>query len=157
MMYLDRRGNGYRFQIAVPSDLQERVGKSPIRIQLGNLTAFTARQAARLLSGHAEKLFIAARSSKGGTMDADPRDSIIAELIWYRPIAEEFHLLFGWRSIWAGRVAQNREVHVADSQANRQGERLRSAAASLGRGAHIRLAWPMQATGQGLGKINRFR
>jgi integrase len=79
-MYLDRRGNGYRFQIAVPADLQARVGKSPIRIQLGHVRVWTARRAARLLSGHAEKLFIAIRSSRGGKMEKDPRDLIIAEL-----------------------------------------------------------------------------
>lgn len=80
MAYLDRRRNGYRFQIAIPADLHGRIGKSPIRIPLGNVPASLARRAARLLSGHAERLFIVARVSRSGMMSADPRDVIIAEL-----------------------------------------------------------------------------
>ncbi len=80
MAYLDRHFNSFRFQIAIPADLHHRIGKSPIRIPLGNTPASIARRAARLLSGHAERPFIAARSSGNATMDMDPRDIIIAEL-----------------------------------------------------------------------------
>lgn len=80
MMYLDRRGNGYRFQIAIPADLQVRVGKSPIRIHLGHMTVRTAGRAARLLCGDAERLFHVIRSRGDRTMEKDPRDYIIAEL-----------------------------------------------------------------------------
>ncbi|WP_141682932.1 site-specific integrase [Agrobacterium tumefaciens] len=79
-MYLSHRKSGVRFQIAVPIDLQPRLGRTPIRIPLGIISATLARRAARLLSGHAERLFIAARLSGTGTMESDARDIIIAEL-----------------------------------------------------------------------------
>lgn len=80
-MYLDLRRNGFRFQIAVPSDLHGQLGKSPVRIPLGFMSAMSARQLARLLSGQAEKLFIAVRSGGLGTMQQnDMRDEIIREL-----------------------------------------------------------------------------
>ncbi len=79
-MYLSYRKNGVRFQIAVPYDLQDRIGRSPIRIALGRVSAADARRKARLLSGHAEQLFTAVRSSRRENMAADIRDAIIAEL-----------------------------------------------------------------------------
>ena len=79
-MYLTHRNSGFRFQIAIPVDLQRRLGRTPIRIPLGLISAALARRAARLLSGHAERLFNVARSSGTGTMKTDPRDIIIAEL-----------------------------------------------------------------------------
>lgn len=79
-MYLSHRKSGFRFQIAVPTDLQDRVGRTPIRIPLGRVSAADARRKARLLSGHAEQLFTAVRSSRRENMAADIRDMIIAEL-----------------------------------------------------------------------------
>jgi integrase len=79
-MYLTHRKSGFRFQIAVPIDLQPRLGRTPIRIPLGMISATLARRAARLLSGQAERLFIVARLSETSTMNTDPRDAIIAEL-----------------------------------------------------------------------------
>ncbi|MCJ9723563.1 site-specific integrase [Agrobacterium sp. SHOUNA12C] len=80
-MYLTHRKSGFRFQIAVPTDLQTRLGRTPIRIPLGNIPAADARRRARLLSGHVERLFIAARARalRGGDM-TDIRDKVIAEL-----------------------------------------------------------------------------
>lgn len=78
-MYLTHRKTGFRFQIAVPADLQVRIGPTPIRIPLRNMSASSARRAARLLSGHAERLFIAVRALRGDDM-TDIRDEIIAEL-----------------------------------------------------------------------------
>jgi transposase len=55
-----------------------------------------------------------------------------------------------------GRTAKDRKVHSPDRQADRQGKRLRGSAASLGRGAHLRMAWQMPTLGEGLGKVPRF-
>ncbi|MBB5043540.1 hypothetical protein [Shinella fusca] len=55
-MYLTYRKSGVRFQIAVPADLHSRLGRTPIRIPLGMISATSARRIARLLSGHAERL-----------------------------------------------------------------------------------------------------
>lgn len=80
-MYLDSRRNGFRFQIAVPSDLHARIGKSPVRVPLGRISTMSARQFARLLSGQAERLFIAIRAGELGAMKQDDmRDEIIREL-----------------------------------------------------------------------------
>jgi len=80
-MYLSYRKSGVRFQIAVPADLQPRLGRTPIRIPLGMISATSARRIARLLSGHAERLFIAARSKEMNAMSKpDLRDALIAEL-----------------------------------------------------------------------------
>src|SRR5690606_33904068 len=79
-MYLTHRTNGFRFQIAVPADLYTRLGRTPIRIPLGLVPASAARRIARLLSGHAERLFIELRSTSYQNMTTDPRDIIIAEL-----------------------------------------------------------------------------
>lgn len=79
-MYLSHRKNGVRFQIAIPTDLQDTLGRTPIRIPLGRVPTADARRKARLLSGHAEQLFTAVRSSRRDNMAADIRDAIIAEL-----------------------------------------------------------------------------
>ncbi len=80
-MYLDIHRNSFRFQIAVPTDLQYLIGRSPLRIPIGRIPTHMARRATRVLSGHAEKLFIAVRM---GNFDAvtkhDLRDEIIEEL-----------------------------------------------------------------------------
>lgn len=62
MAYLDRRCNGYRFQIAIPADMQHQFGQTPLRIYLGRVSAADARRAARLLSGYAETVFMAHRN-----------------------------------------------------------------------------------------------
>ncbi|MGF0539897.1 hypothetical protein ACQQ2Q_18005 [Agrobacterium sp. ES01] len=80
-MYLTYRKSGVRFQIAVPADLHARLGRTPIRIPLGMISAMSARRIVRLLSGHAERLFIAARSQEMNAMSkADLRDALISEL-----------------------------------------------------------------------------
>ncbi|KQZ50472.1 hypothetical protein ASD54_09565 [Rhizobium sp. Root149] len=79
-MYLTHRKNGFRFQIAVPVDLHLRLGRTPIRVPLGLIPVSAARRIARLLSGHAERLFIELRSISQQNMTTDPRDIIIAEL-----------------------------------------------------------------------------
>ena len=81
MMHLELHRNSYRFQIAVPSDLQYLLGKSPLRVQIGRTPALTARRIARMLSGHAEKWFTATRiGSLDTVMKNDLRDTIIEEL-----------------------------------------------------------------------------
>jgi integrase len=66
-MYLTRRQSGFRFQIAVPSDLFPRFGRTPIRVALGRIPAPLAQKAARLLSGHAETVFLSLRTSATDT------------------------------------------------------------------------------------------
>ncbi|MES5045643.1 DUF6538 domain-containing protein [Rhizobium nepotum] len=75
-MYLTHRKTGFRFQIAVPADLQVRIGRTPIRIPLRNMSASSARRAARLLSGHAERLFIAVRALRGRDIDPPAQTAV---------------------------------------------------------------------------------
>lgn len=81
MTYLDIHRNSFRFQIAVPADLQYLIGRSPLRMPIGRIPALAARRLARVLSRHAEKLFTAVRT---GNFDAvtkhDLRDEMIKEL-----------------------------------------------------------------------------
>ncbi|NTE56093.1 site-specific integrase [Agrobacterium tumefaciens] len=79
-MYLTYRKTGVRFQIAVPADLHPWLGPTPIRVPLGAVSAAVARRAARLLSGHAERLFMTLRQDTDGMTSGDPRDRLIAEL-----------------------------------------------------------------------------
>lgn len=57
-MYLTRRTSGFRFQIAIPSSLHARLGRTPVRINLGRISASAAQRIARLLSGHSEIVFV---------------------------------------------------------------------------------------------------
>lgn len=57
-MYLTRRPSGFRFQIAIPCSLRSKLGKTPIRINLGRISATRAQGLVRLLSGHSEALFL---------------------------------------------------------------------------------------------------
>lgn len=79
MVFLDHRCTGGLFQIAIPADLRDRIGKSSIRIPHGAVPAPFMHRAARSLSGHAEHLFIVTGTSQSGPMSTDPRDVIIAE------------------------------------------------------------------------------
>ncbi|MEP4149712.1 MAG: site-specific integrase [Lentilitoribacter sp.] len=87
-MYLTRRQNGFRFQRRIPKKLEPVLGKSPIRIHIGNLPARDATRIARLLAGHSDLLFqelevkgYCALSDKSDTTDdIDPRDATIARL-----------------------------------------------------------------------------
>lgn len=56
-MYLTRRENGFRFQRRIPKNLEPLLGKSPIRIHLGNLPARDASRIARLLASNSDLLF----------------------------------------------------------------------------------------------------
>lgn len=81
-MYLTRRDSGYRFQIRIPSDLSSRIGKSPLRVNLGSIDFNSATRIARLLAGHTEKIFVALRNHGHPEMNIpDIRDLIISELI----------------------------------------------------------------------------
>ncbi len=81
MTYLEIHRNSYRFQIAVPADLKYLIGKSPLRMPIGRIPALAARRVARVLSGHAEKLFTAVRMGDFGAVTQDDlRDEIIKEL-----------------------------------------------------------------------------
>lgn len=81
-MYLTRSGSRFRFQIRVPSDLTDKLGKTPIRLALGCVSLSRAYKMARLLAGQAEQLFIAARSSElGGMKMVDLRGLIIEQLV----------------------------------------------------------------------------
>jgi len=81
-MYLTRHGNGYRFQRRITADLVPILGKSPIRLNIGNVPRRNAMSASRLLVGHLDRLFvdILKRGGKRMQQNADPRDVIIAEL-----------------------------------------------------------------------------
>lgn len=81
-MYLTRRDNGYRFQRRIPKALESILGKSPIRLHLGRLSASKAKLASHLLVSHLDQIFL--DLIKEGYLpmnaDSDPRDAIIAEL-----------------------------------------------------------------------------
>lgn len=81
-MHLTRHGNGYRFQRRIPADLVPILGKSPIRINLGNISSRSAARATRLHVGHLDRPFlgILTRRRRSMPQDTDPRDAIIAEL-----------------------------------------------------------------------------
>lgn len=81
-MYLTKRANGFRFQRRIPKDLEENLGRTPIRIHLGNLSARKVSCIARLLASHSDRLFldILRYGDKSMSEDTDPRDSLIAEL-----------------------------------------------------------------------------
>lgn len=56
-MYLTRRQNGFRFQRRIPKNLEPILGKSPIRVHLGNLPLRNASRIARLLASNSDLLF----------------------------------------------------------------------------------------------------
>ena len=91
-MYLTRRENGFRFQRRIPKSLEPILGKSPIRIPLGNLPVRDASRIARLLASNSDLLFqkIALEGCRTLTdIPDDPnspdynekREALIAELI----------------------------------------------------------------------------
>ncbi len=88
-MYLTRRENGFRFQRRIPKNLEPILGKSPIRISLGNLPASDASHIARLLAGHSDLLFLEVAMKGSLTLSdnsatpnvPDPRDEVIAHLM----------------------------------------------------------------------------
>lgn len=88
-MYLTRRENGFRFQRRIPKNLEPTLGKSPIRISLGNLPARDASHIARLLAGHSDLLFLEVAMKGSLTLSdnsatpnvPDPRDEVIAHLM----------------------------------------------------------------------------
>ena len=87
-MYITRRENGYRFQRRIPKALEPILGKSPLRLRLGQLPARKAAFIGRLLVSHSDRLFHGLVQNGGHLMpdNADPRDAIIAEL--QRQLAE---------------------------------------------------------------------
>lgn len=81
-MYLTRSGSRFRFQIRVPSDLTDKLGKTPIRLGLGCVGLSRGHKIARLLAGQAEQLFIAIRSNElSGMKMVDLRGLIIEQLV----------------------------------------------------------------------------
>lgn len=81
-MYLTRRENGYRFQRRIPNHLQQVLGTTPIRINLGHLTSQKAASIARLLASHSDRLFLAITRDGCRPMSdcPDPRDALISDL-----------------------------------------------------------------------------
>ncbi|TAU97273.1 hypothetical protein ELI38_15480 [Rhizobium leguminosarum] len=55
-MYLWKRENGFTFQQRIPISFESQFGKSPIRVNLGPLSAASARKRAIILSGAAMQL-----------------------------------------------------------------------------------------------------
>ena len=100
-MYLTRRENGFRFQRRIPKNLEPILGKSPIRISLGNLPARDASHIARLLAGHSDLLFmeltmkgcLTLTDNSATTNEPDPRDEVIVllgdYLVWYQDLLLE--------------------------------------------------------------------
>ncbi|MFG1395182.1 DUF6538 domain-containing protein [Xanthobacter agilis] len=81
-MYLWRRPSGFLFQIRIPSDLAPILGKTPLRVKLGQLSTREAERRARLLAGAAEKGFMAARKrapGKNPAVDAEV-ENLLAEV-----------------------------------------------------------------------------
>lgn len=113
-MYLTRRDNGYRFQRRIPKDLESILGKSPIRLHLGRLTARKAAFLSRLLSSHLDRLFLGILKSedKCMTRNPDPRDAIIAEL--QRQIDEIIDTARQTAEVTAQVMEQQERVHAAE-------------------------------------------
>lgn len=81
-MYLTRSGPRLRFQIRVPTDLIDKLGRTPIRLTLGVVEPKRAKKIARLLAGQTEQIFIALRASNLGNMTVtDMRGLIIDQLV----------------------------------------------------------------------------
>ncbi|MBY5660705.1 tyrosine-type recombinase/integrase [Rhizobium leguminosarum] len=55
-MYLWKRDNGFTYQQRIPASVESKFGKSPIRVNLGPLSAADARKRAIILSGAAMQL-----------------------------------------------------------------------------------------------------
>lgn len=77
-MHLTLRKSGWRFQIRIPRDVEPVFGRSPIRLNLGQIAKRRALRVARLLTGRAETVFMLCR--KGADMTTDARDKLIEEL-----------------------------------------------------------------------------
>jgi len=80
VMYLTRRPSGYRFQRRIPLHLQPCLGSSPIRLNLGHLSAVQAGTIARLLAGHVEAVFQGLGRTKVDLAVDEIRDVIISQL-----------------------------------------------------------------------------
>ncbi len=77
-MHLTARPSGWRFQIRIPRSLEPAFGTVPIRLNLGPLSKRPALRVARLLAGHAERVF---RSVEMGERMTDmSRDDLVEEL-----------------------------------------------------------------------------
>ncbi|MEZ2219779.1 DUF6538 domain-containing protein, partial [Rhizobium sp. RCC_161_2] len=55
-MYLWKRDNGFTYQQRIPASVESKFGKSPIRVNLGPLSAAEARKRAIILSGAAMQM-----------------------------------------------------------------------------------------------------
>ncbi|MBN9334517.1 tyrosine-type recombinase/integrase [Devosia sp.] len=77
-MHLTARSSGWRFQIRIPRSLEPCFGRVPVRLNLGPLPKRPALRVARLLAGHAERLFRAAET--GDAMTDMSRDELVEEL-----------------------------------------------------------------------------
>lgn len=77
-MHLTARSSGWRFQIRIPRSLETCFGTVPVRLNLGPLPKRPALRVARLLAGHAERLFRAAET--GNAMTDMSRDDLVEEL-----------------------------------------------------------------------------
>jgi integrase len=77
-MHLTARPSGWRFQIRIPRALEPCFGAVPVRLNLGPLPKRPALRVARLLAGHAERLF---RSVEMGERMTDmSRNDLVEEL-----------------------------------------------------------------------------
>lgn len=77
-MHLTARPSGWRFQIRIPRSLEPCFGTVPVRLNLGPLPKRPALRVARLLAGHAERIF---RSVETGERMTDmSRDDLVEEL-----------------------------------------------------------------------------
>lgn len=78
-MHLTARPSGWRFQIRIPRPLEPTFGCTPLRLNLGPLPKRPAVRVARLLAGHAERVF---RSVETGNRMTDiSRDELVEQLL----------------------------------------------------------------------------
>ncbi|WP_141514294.1 tyrosine-type recombinase/integrase [Rhizobium sp. M1] len=125
-MYITRRDNGFRFQRRIPKDLEPILGKSPIRLHLGQLPARKAALIARLLVSHSDRLFhnLLQNGCRSMSETADPRDVIIAEL--QRQLAEVMDVARQTMEAGEQAMAAQDSLHVAELE--RQASEIRIAA-----------------------------
>ena len=77
-MHLTARPSGWRFQIRIPRSLEPTFGTVPVRLNLGPLPKRPALRVARLLAGHAERIFRAVET--GNAMTDMSRDELVEQL-----------------------------------------------------------------------------
>lgn len=150
-MYLTRRENGFRFQRRIPQNLEHILGRTPIRIQLGNLPARKASRIARLLASHSDLLFqeIIRMGSSLMPQNIDPRDVLIAQL--QKELAETAEIML--QALDAADAVNRQQELVHISELEKQELELSKASFERETSVHLQLKNVLQSYSQTQGRV----